>query len=112
MKFDELSGKEMFQWLKSLFKIRNAIMNYIEEINKICKVEKAILFGSYVSGHYSSMSDIDIAIFSKEINNNNRIEFIKKFFMKINKYRLDIQPIAFGLNDLMDEENAISLLLR
>lgn len=87
------------------FKIRNAIMNYIEEINKICKVEKVILFGSYVSGHYSSMSDIDIAIFSKEINNNNRIEFIKKFFMKINKYRLDIQPIAFGLNDLMDEEN-------
>ncbi len=85
--------------------IRKAIMSYIGEINNICSIDKAIVFGSYASGHHSLNSDIDIAIFSREINDNNRLEFTKTFFMKIDKYKLDIQPLAFALTDLMNENN-------
>ena len=79
--------------------------NYIGEINNICPIEKVIIFGSYASGHQSSDSDIDLAIFSKNINDDNRLEFMKIFFMKISKYKLDIQPLAFSFNEFIDGDN-------
>lgn len=85
--------------------IRNALKNYIEEINNICLIEKVILFGSYASGHPSPDSDIDLAIFSKDINDDNRLEFMKIFLMKIGKYKLDIQPLAFSFNEIMAGNN-------
>lgn len=86
-------------------KIKEILKSYISEISNICPIDKVILYGSYASGHHEEESDIDLAIFSKAINESNRLRFATLFLMKIAKYNLDIQPQAFPLGDYFDEEN-------
>jgi hypothetical protein len=63
--------------------------------------------GNYKStaGKSSKYSDIDLAIFSKAITDENRLEFTTKFLTKILGFKLDIQPIAFPYQDYINEEN-------
>ena|SRR3990167_2290604 len=86
-------------------RIKKVIESYISDIRNICPIDKIILYGSYVSGSPKDESDIDLAIFSKAINESNRLRFTTLFLMKIAKYQLDIQPQAFPLEDYLDEEN-------
>ncbi|OGW27203.1 MAG: hypothetical protein A2X59_03255 [Nitrospirae bacterium GWC2_42_7] len=87
------------------------IKDYVSEINAICQVDKAVLFGSYARGIHKKDSDIDIAIFSRKINDSNRHEYLSLFLKHILKYRLDIQPIVFntkeynsGMNSFIADE--------
>lgn len=40
----------------------------INELKKVAEIEKAVIFGSRAMGNYKKASDIDIAIFGKDIN--------------------------------------------
>lgn len=86
-------------------KILNNIKKYLNEINKICPIDKAYLFGSYVKGSQNKNSDIDLAIFSRKITDKNQIEYMILFFTKISGYNMDLQPIAFSLYDYFDDGN-------
>ncbi|MDI6752018.1 MAG: nucleotidyltransferase domain-containing protein [bacterium] len=86
-------------------KIREALVDYTTEINKICPLKKAILFGSYASSSSRKHSDIDLALFSNRVNDKNRLRLMTLFFTKTAKYKLDIQPILFSWKDYLDEEN-------
>ncbi len=86
-------------------RIRRAIEEYITEIKQICPIEKVVLFGSHAKRVRDKDSDIDLAIFSRIITDENRLEFTTKFLVKIVKFKLDIQPIAFSYQDYIDEEN-------
>ena len=88
-------------------RIRRAIKEYITEIKQICPIEKVVLFGSHAKRviDIDKDSDIDLAIFSRIITDENRLEFTTKFLVKIVKFKLDIQPIAFSYQDYIDEEN-------
>ncbi|MDP2166889.1 MAG: nucleotidyltransferase domain-containing protein [Thermodesulfovibrionales bacterium] len=72
---------------------------YASDISEVCRIDKVVLFGSYAKGTQAKESDIDIAVFSREINNSNRHEYMSIFLKHILKYRLDIQPVAFNLKD-------------
>ncbi|UCD85300.1 MAG: nucleotidyltransferase domain-containing protein [Deltaproteobacteria bacterium] len=86
-------------------RIKREIEEYITEIKQICPIEKVILFGSHAKEAINKNSDIDLAIFSRKINDENRLEFTTKFLVMITKFKLDIQPIAFSYQDYFDEEN-------
>lgn len=79
------------------------LKDYIDDIGKVCHIDKAVLFGSYAKGKQSKDSDIDIAVFSRDINNSNRHKYMSLFLKHILKYRLDIQPVAFSLQDYDSE---------
>ena len=86
-------------------RIKREIEEYITEIKQICPIEKVVLFGSYAKEAIDKNSDIDLAIFSRKITDENRLEFTTKFLVVITKFKLDIQPIAFSYQDYFDEEN-------
>jgi len=90
-------------------KVNNAALNkikdYISEINLICQIDKAVLFGSYAKGMHNKESDIDIAIFSRKINDSNRHKYTSLFLRHILKYKLDIQPVVFSLREYNSGES-------
>ncbi len=79
--------------------------DYLRDIEKICHIDKAILFGSYVHGSVKKHSDIDIAIFSKQITEDNRLEIMAKLIASGGKFKRDIQPIAFSWEDYLSQDN-------
>jgi len=86
-------------------KISKALTDYTAEISKVCPLKKAILFGSYASSSPHKDSDIDLALFSDQVNDNNRLKLMTLFLIEAVKYKLDIQPLAFSWKDYLDEEN-------
>jgi len=51
--------------VKTKTQIIRVLQRYLREAEKVCHVEKAILFGSHAHGRASAQGDIDIAIFSQ-----------------------------------------------
>jgi predicted nucleotidyltransferase len=78
---------------------------YINEINTVCRIDRVVLFGSYAKGMQKKDSDIDLAVFSKDINDSNRHRYMSLFLKGILKYKLDIQPVAFNLKELNSPSN-------
>ncbi|MBP3285207.1 MAG: nucleotidyltransferase domain-containing protein [Clostridia bacterium] len=87
---------------KELLKIIN---NYVLELSKEININKVILFGSYAKGTNHEDSDIDLAIFSDDFSNMDRIEALKFLLLKASDLTVDLQPQPFTLADLEDEDN-------
>ena|SRR3989304_6012081 len=90
---------------KTKNKVIEVLKSYLKEVENICHVDKAFLFGSYAHGRAGKDSDIDIAIFSRNVNNKNRLEVMSKAIMLINKLKIDIQPIVFPYEDYTKEDS-------
>ena len=81
------------------------INEYISKLSKEIKIDKVILFGSYAKGTNREDSDIDLAIFSDDFSNMERIEALKFLLLKASDLTIDLQPQPFTLADLEDEDN-------
>ena len=90
---------------KAKAKIITLLRQYLKEAEKVCHVDKAVLFGSYAHGKAKKQSDIDIAIFSKNVNDANRLETMSRLIMLIDKFKMDIQPIVFSYEDYLKGDN-------
>lgn len=86
--------------------LKKLIASFLEEIRPFCSLDKVILFGSITKGKAQAGSDIDLAIFSKSANNDNRLSLMSKIFTIVPKYKLDIQPLVFSFQDLGSADNA------
>jgi predicted nucleotidyltransferase len=86
-------------------KVKRILEAYVREVNKLYSIDKAILFGSSATGKAGKDSDIDIAIFSRDVNNTNRLEIMTELFMLIYKFKVDIQPLAFSYRDYLAKDN-------
>jgi len=80
---------------------------YLEEIKKIAeeifreKLDRVIIFGSYVKGNMRPLSDIDVAIILKEqANEEERLRFYKE----VNR-RFGIHPFEFHIITKEEWEN-------
>lgn len=85
--------------------IVNILRRYLDDVEKICHVDKAFIFGSYAHGRAGKHSDIDMAIFSRNVNDENRLEVMTEAIVLINKFKLDIQPLVFSYDDFLNEDN-------
>ncbi len=81
------------------------LKSYLNDVDKICHVDKAFLFGSYAHGRPGKNSDIDVAIFSRSVTDQTRLQVMSKVIMLINKLKLDIQPVVFSYKDYFMEDN-------
>ena len=59
--------------VKTKAQVIKTVRRYLKEAEKVCHVDKAILFGSYAHGTAKKQSDIDVAIFSRNVNDKNRV---------------------------------------
>jgi len=84
---------------------RKIIKDFIEKAGSEYKIDKAYIFGSFAKDRWNENSDVDIAIFSKNFNDNNRIEVLSNLLLMVSQYKIDIQPLVFSYNDLFDKEN-------
>ena len=76
--------------------IKDIVIKFVNAlINKGIQVEKAILFGSYLSGRYSNYSDIDIAIVSPDFG-KDRFEEGKILFQIAWRVDPRIEPIPIS----------------
>ena len=75
------------------------------ELSKEININKVILFDPYAKGTNHEDSDIDLAIFSDDFSNMERIEALKFLLLKASDLTIDLQPQPFTLADLEDEDN-------
>ncbi len=93
-------------------KIDSKIKLFLSEITKILNIEKVYVFGSYITKKYrTNYSDIDIAIFSRDINDKNKFFFQAKILSLITKYKIDIQPLLFNINELNNDSFVLSEII-
>jgi len=81
------------------------LRDYLRRVNRKYPVNKAILFGSYATGKTHGESDIDLAVFSKAVNDRNRLKIAADILRETSSYRLDIQPLVFSYKDYVTGEN-------
>ena len=92
--------------------INNIIGEYISDIQKYMKVEKAFVYGSYAKGNNNEYSDIDIAIFSDGFINQSFVESVSFLFSIARKYKdTSIEPVAFTLSDLQNDNPFVNEII-
>ncbi len=92
--------------------IQKIIEHYVQKIGNQIPIEKAILFGSYAKENYDEGSDIDIAIFSRYFANLEGLEAFKFLFMQTLDYNIDLQPLAFTVDDYEKPVGIIEEIIR
>ena len=91
--------------------ILKSIKEYIRVLNKNgVMISQAVLFGSYASGKYNELSDIDIALVSDQFegirfNDRNRI---RKYKFEINP---DIEPLPFTKENFTKDDPFVREIL-
>lgn len=81
------------------------VRDYLQEVDRIYPVDKAILFGSHAKGNAGKHSDIDLAIFSRSITPQNRLDALTRIIFLTHRFQKDIQPIIFSYDDYLDTDN-------
>lgn len=85
-------------------KINQIIKDYLSDLEKHVKIDKAFLFGSYAKGDYNEHSDLDIAIFSDNFKGQSFVDAVSFLFSLARKYKdVCIEPVAFTALDLQED---------
>ncbi len=79
------------------------IKRYVTEISKICKIDEAYIFGSFVRTNDIEKSDIDLALISDTFNEKNFIDYLSQFLIISAGSRLNIEPHLFNSEDLEED---------
>lgn len=83
-----------------MFGLLHTDIEYIKDtISKFWTIEKAIVFGSRAMGNYKKGSDIDIAIFGKNISTED--------FFKLNDVLNEVSPLPYFF-DILQYENILN----
>ncbi len=87
--------------------IKQPLRNYLDDLVQYYKLDRVILFGSQVQGNTRPDSDIDIAIFSTDATDENRLKIMADCLLKTMPYKLDIQPLVYPLADYYADNDFI-----
>ena len=87
--------------------IEQALKNYLQELSQAYHLDRVILFGSFARGAVERDSDIDLAIFSTDVTDNNRREVMADCWLRSIPYKIDLQPLVFPLADFEADNDFI-----
>lgn len=87
--------------------IEQSLKNYLYDLAQYYQIDHVILFGSQIQGAVRPDSDIDIAIFSADATDENRLEIMADCLLKTLPYHLDIQLVVFPLADYFSDNDFI-----
>jgi predicted nucleotidyltransferase len=85
--------------------IEQSLKNYLRDLAQYYQLDRVILFGSFAQGTFHKDSDVDLAIFSPDITEENEINIMADLMIRAMPYKLDIQPLVFPLADYDDATN-------
>jgi len=85
------------------------ISTFLENVRQELPIERAYLFGSYATGRNRDYSDIDLAIVTPVLNDENSFVINLKIFRRAMRYNLDLEPICFSPEEFEKEELPIVL---
>ena len=87
--------------------IGKPLKDYLANLAQYYKLDRVILFGSMAHGNFDKDSDIDLAIFSTDVTEDNEIEIMADLMLKAMPYKLDIQPLVYPLSDYYGDNDFI-----
>ena len=87
--------------------IKQALENYLVDLAHHYHLNHIVLFGSWATGTPHRDSDIDLAIFSSDATDENRLDIMADFLLKTMPFKLDIQPLVFPLSDYNSDNDFI-----
>ncbi|MDA8227493.1 MAG: nucleotidyltransferase domain-containing protein [Desulfitobacterium hafniense] len=91
--------------------IQEVIVDYLNRVGNQIKIQKAILFGSYARQQFNSESDIDLAVFSDDFIGMEPIDRFRLLFLTATDYGVDLQPLAFTTNDLLEPDGLVKEII-
>lgn len=82
--------------------VYKSIINYLEVVKKVYRIQHVYLFGSYANGHASIESDIDLAIVSQSFGTN---KFDENVTLGKLTWGIDtrIEPIGFSPEEFQSD---------
>ncbi|MDR3185779.1 MAG: nucleotidyltransferase domain-containing protein [Christensenellaceae bacterium] len=92
--------------------ISSIVKNYADEVRKIMPIEKVLLYRSYAKGLASEDSDVDVCFFLTSFGDSDSHDIIVKMLGLAHKYNIFIEPIAFEVSDLYDDNPFVKEVLR
>lgn len=94
------------QWERKKYDTENdlihCLLKFIKSVNTYypCKLQQAVLYGSYAKGTWQEESDVDIALIMNEISVNEVIDKIVDLAVDLeHEYGFFISPIGIDVND-------------
>jgi len=91
--------------------IQELINDFLRKVSQQINVDRVILFGSYASGLYTDDSDVDLAVFSNDFMGMEPIDRFRFLFLQAVDYDIDLQPLAFTADDLMNPAGIVAEIL-
>lgn len=85
------------------------ISDFLKHVRRELPIERAYLFGSYATGRNRDYSDIDLAIVTPILNDENSFAINQNIFRRAMRYNLDLEPICFSPEEFKKEELPIVL---
>ena len=74
---------------------------YANQVRSIIPVNKAYIFGSYVKGTATELSDVDICFFLDSFNGKRRVDIIKELLRLTVGYEdIGFEPVALPSSEL------------
>jgi predicted nucleotidyltransferase len=93
-------------------KMRSILKEYADDVRKEFSVHKVFLYGSYAKGTADKCSDVDVCFFLDNYGKKDRHDVLVKLLVLSNKYDLYIEPMAFEVSDLYDDNPFVKEVLR
>lgn len=76
--------------------VLRVIKKFRREIESVIHADKVFLFGSYATGREQDYSDIDVAVVSADITDENYFDLKNKIFKKAVELDSHIEPLCFS----------------
>lgn len=80
------------------------IRTFVSDLHPTLPVERAYLFGSYVTGTPKDYSDIDVALISPAITSENSFALNKMVFHRAMRFNVDLEPICFSPREFAEAQ--------
>jgi predicted nucleotidyltransferase len=87
--------------------IEHSLKDYLYELTQHYRLNRVILFGSMARGTFDQDSDIDLAIFSTDVTEENEIDIMADCLLRAMPYKLDIQPVVYPAADFYSDNDFI-----
>ncbi|MDR3153606.1 MAG: nucleotidyltransferase domain-containing protein [Deltaproteobacteria bacterium] len=92
--------------------VTSIVKTYADEVRRTMPIQKVVLYGSYAKGLASEDSDVDVCFFLSSFADQKREDIMIEMFGLARKYKLYIEPIAFEVSDLYDDNPFVKEVLR
>ena len=101
-----MQPKEKFEYWKSHAErdfelVKELAKEYAENVRRVLPVDKVVLYGSYVNGAATPLSDVDICFFFNEWGEKPRSEIIYELLGLCGRYKgAYFEPTAFPVSEI------------